>query len=338
MKIAVIGCGALGSYYGALLCRSGEECHFCLRTDYEHVKAHGVEILSPKGCFHIQPHCHDNPVTIGPCDLVLIGLKTTANPILETWLPPLMGPDTRVLTLQNGLGNEEALTSMVDPTRILGGLCFVCLNRVQPGVIRHMDHGLVVMGSWEPSEATGLEQIFESFQKAGIPCRLTSNLQQAHWEKLMWNIPFNGLGVAAGLGHTAFTCDRSKLSTLHATGCMDAQALINHPDWLQRVGALMEEIRRTANALGYAIEPGLSEQLIEKTRSMGPYRASTLIDFDRGDPIELHSLFELPLQRARKVEVATPLLERLVVILQELQRRQEKGSLSSSSSARIKST
>ena len=120
--------------------------------------------------------------------------------------------------------------------------------------------------------------------------------------------------------------------------CMDAQALINHPDWLQRVGALMEEIRRTANALGYAIEPGLSEQLIEKTRSMGPYRASTLIDFDRGDPIELHSLFELPLQRAREVEVATPLLERLVVILQELQRRQEKGSLSSSSSARIKST
>ena len=154
----------------------------------------------------------------------------------------------------------------------------------------------------------------------------------------MWNIPFNGLGVAAGLGHTAFACDRSKLPTLHATGCMDAQALINHPDWLQRVGVLMEEIRRTANALGYAIEPGLSEQLIEKTRSMGPYHASTLIDFDRGDSIELHSLFELPLQRAREVEVATPLLERLVVILQELQRRQEKGSLSSLSSARIKGT
>jgi len=71
---------------------------------------------------------------------------------------------------------------------------------------------------------------------------------------------------------------------------------------------------------------------------MGPYRASTLIDFDRGDPIELHSLFGLPLQRAREVEVATPLLERLVVILQELQRRQEKGGLSSSSSARIKGT
>ena len=71
---------------------------------------------------------------------------------------------------------------------------------------------------------------------------------------------------------------------------------------------------------------------------LGPYPSSTPVDFDRGDPIELHSLFELPLQRARKVEVATPLLERLVVILQELQRRQEKGSLSSSSSARIKST
>src|SRR5882672_11092838 len=106
MKIAVVGCGAVGSYYGAKLCRAGDDVHFLLRTDFDVVRRQGVSIQSPGGDFNVRPHCARQPEDIGESDLVLIGLKTTANGEFPKLLPPLVGRSTAVLTLQNGLGNE----------------------------------------------------------------------------------------------------------------------------------------------------------------------------------------------------------------------------------------
>src|SRR5437773_6985044 len=138
MKIAVVGCGALGSFYGAKLCQLGEEVHFLLRSDYEAVRRKGVSVRSPSGDFHVQPRYAKAPEEIGPSDFVLIGLKTTANDQLARLLPPLVGPQTAILTLQNGLGNEERLAALFPPDQIMGGLAFVCLNRVEPGLIYHI--------------------------------------------------------------------------------------------------------------------------------------------------------------------------------------------------------
>jgi len=146
MKIAVVGCGAVGSFYGAKLARGGDEVHFLLRSDYDVVKRRGVRIVSPQGDFCVKPKCARAAEHIGPCDLVLIGLKTTANDQFAALLPPLLRPETAVLTLQNGLGNEQQLTAVASVDQILGGLCFVCLNRLEPGVIHHIDHGLVMLG------------------------------------------------------------------------------------------------------------------------------------------------------------------------------------------------
>ncbi len=132
MKIAIIGCGALGSYYGAHLCRDGQETHFLLRSDYDVVRRDGVHINSADGNFHVRPKCAQQPEKIGICDLVIIGLKTTANSVLPKLLPPVVGPATTVLTLQNGLGNEAQVASIIGAEKTLGGLCFVCLNRVAP--------------------------------------------------------------------------------------------------------------------------------------------------------------------------------------------------------------
>src|SRR6185369_853463 len=112
MKIAVVGCGAVGSFYGAKLLRAGQEVHFLLRTDYDVVRRKGVFIRSPEGDFNVRPRCAKTPEEIGPSDLVLIGLKATANDQFKKLLPPLAGKNTAVLTLQNGLGNEEALAKM----------------------------------------------------------------------------------------------------------------------------------------------------------------------------------------------------------------------------------
>ena len=133
MKIAIVGCGALGSYYGAKLVRDGRNVHFLLRSDFETVRRHGVRIRSPEGDFHVNPRCAQTPTEIGPCDLVIIGLKTTANAEFVRLVTPLVADQTAILTLQNGLGNEAQLAALFGTQRIMGGLCFVCLNRVAPG-------------------------------------------------------------------------------------------------------------------------------------------------------------------------------------------------------------
>jgi len=154
MKIAIVGCGALGSYYGGLLCRAGHETHFLLRSDFETVRREGVRIVSPQGNAHVRPICARGPEEIGHADLMIVALKTTANYILAETLPPLTGPNSVVMTLQNGLGNEALVAGIVGAERTLGGLCFVCLNRVAPGEIHHMAHGTVVMGEYgRPSQA-----------------------------------------------------------------------------------------------------------------------------------------------------------------------------------------
>src|ERR1041385_8835856 len=203
MKIAVVGCGAVGSFYGAKLCRAGQDVHFLLRSDYDAVRRRGVFSRSREGDFNVRPRCAKTPQEIGVSELVLIGLKTTANDRFADLLPPLVGPETAVLTLQNGLGNEEQLAKLVRVEQILGGLCFVCLNRLEPGVIQHLDHGTIVIGEFQRWPEPRTHDLAAMFRNAGVNCKVTDNIAHAHWEKLVWYIPFNGLGVAGAAGYEA---------------------------------------------------------------------------------------------------------------------------------------
>ncbi|MBN8249348.1 MAG: 2-dehydropantoate 2-reductase, partial [Verrucomicrobia bacterium] len=97
MKIAIVGCGALGSYYGACLCRRGFDTRFLLRSDFEAVRDRGVVVRGDSGEFQVRPHAASDPAHIGVSDLVIVALKTTANAALAGLLPPLVGPHTAVL-------------------------------------------------------------------------------------------------------------------------------------------------------------------------------------------------------------------------------------------------
>ena len=317
VKISVVGCGAVGGFYGARLARAGEEVHFLLRSDYEVVRRHGVRIQSPSGDFRVQPHCAKSPDQIGRSDLVLIGLKTTANDQFGTLLPPLVGPETAIVTLQNGLGNEELLAHLFSAEQILGGLCFVCLNRVEPGVIQHLDHGQVVLGEFQRYPEPRTHDLATRFRNAGIPCKVTDNLAKAHWEKLVWNVPFNGLGVAAAAGYDAVIS--GKVENPAGTGhCLSTDQLLAEARWEQLVRELMLEVIASACALGLPVEESLAERQIERTRSMGAYKASTLIDFERGLPLEMETLFATPLRLAREHGVLVPRLEALNSVLSKL--------------------
>ncbi len=339
MKIAVVGCGAVGSFYGARLAHAGHEVHFLLRSDYDAVRREGVLIRSSEGDFRLQPRCARHPEEIGHADLVLIGLKTTANEAFPQLLPPLVGPATAVVTLQNGLGNEEALARLFPVEQILGALCFVCLNRVAPGVIHHLGYGQIMLGEFQRRPEARTHALADCFSKAGVPCAVTENLARAHWEKLVWNVPFNGLGVAGAAGLEAFEQPpRSRTSVEHYQlpreqtttpardswtplgPCLPTDRLLADPRWARLVRELMLEVITAARALGHDVPDAFADQQIERTRSMGAYRASTLIDFERGQPLELHSLFLEPLRQATQVGVAMPRLSALCAVLEDLDR------------------
>ena len=315
MKIAVVGCGAVGSYYGARLCRAGQEVHFLLRSDFEAVRQKGVTIRSPVGNFTIHPQCARTPDEIGVCDLVLIGLKTTANDQFPKLLPPLVGPQTAVVTLQNGLGNTEQLARLFPPEQILSGLCFVCLNRVEPGVIHHMEYGKIVLGEFQRRAGPRTHKLAAMFRDASVPCKVTDNLAQAQWEKLVWNIPFNGLGVAGAAGYEALV---TQPSTLNPQPVLTTDKLLADPRWEKLLRDLMLEVIAAAGALGFEIPVAYAEEQIERTRTMGAYKASTLLDFELGRPLELESMFLEPLRQAQKAGVPVPRLAALCEVLQRL--------------------
>jgi 2-dehydropantoate 2-reductase len=362
MKIAVVGCGAVGSFYGASLARAGHQVHFLLRSDYETVRRDGVRIEGAGGDFVACPHCARRPEEIGPSDLVLIGLKTTANDQFSRLLPPLVGSASAVLTLQNGLGNEEQLAALFPVEQVMGGLCFVCLNRLAPGVVRHFGFGQVVLGEFQRPPSDRTHELATCFREAGVRCMVTENLAQAHWEKLVWNIPFNGLGVAsavpgalkqlssstpAGLSGTTAAPVQSQSARLHGqtvppamdqdraqavptlsslapqraslSRCLTTDQLLADERWAKLVGELMLEVIAAARALGFQIPEAFADELIARTRKMGAYKASTLIDFERGQALELDSLLREPLRQATRVGVPMPRLSALCAALTPVQ-------------------
>ncbi|HEV7866708.1 MAG TPA: 2-dehydropantoate 2-reductase [Chthoniobacteraceae bacterium] len=295
-KIAVVGSGAVGSYYGGMLAHSGCDVHFLLRSDLEAVREHGMTIHTggeTVALAHVQ--AYGSTTGIGPCDLVIIALKATANAALDDLLPPLLGPETALLTLQNGLGNEEYLADRWGAERVLGALCFVCLNRTAPGVIDHLDHGSLSIGEFRGPPQPRTEAIATAFRSAGIDATAVEALATERWRKLLWNIPFNGLAIAAG-------------------GATVADVLADL-GLRQAARALMQEVLEAAHRLGHDIPESFADFQIERSFSMGPYRPSSLIDWELGRPVEVEAIWGEPWRRGNSAGAAMPRLELLYRLL-----------------------
>lgn len=291
-SIAVVGAGSIGLYYGGKLAASGCDVRFLLRSGYDEARREGIRITSPDKNIHLtHPQIFKTTNEIGAVDLVIVSLKATANASLPSLIPPLLGEDTMILTLQNGLGNEEFLASHFGAGRILGALCFVCLTRQTPASVNHVGHGRLSLGEFGRLPLPRTRVVYEAFLHGGIDTRLVENLAEERWRKLVWNVPFNGLAVAAG----GITVDR----------------ILADPSLHAECRGLMEEIITVANALGYPIEASYADYQIDRTYPMGPYQPSTLIDFQQGYPLEIEPIWGEPLRKARAAGVPTPLLASL---------------------------
>ena len=291
-RIGVVGSGAMGCYYGARLAQRGEDVTFLMRGDLAAVRERGLSIRSCAGDFALgEVAAFGSSAEMGACDLVVVALKSTANGALASLLPPLLHAGTVVVTLQNGLGNEAALGKQHRDEQVLGGVCFVCINRVGPGQIEHLSGGEVALGEYVGGPRGRTEAIGELLRASGIPCRVEASLAAVRWKKLAWNIPFNGLAIREGGITTA---------DILADGGLAAEAR-----------ALAEEAVGAAGALGHALPQGWAEHQIERTWEMGPYRPSSMIDYVEGRPVEVESIWGEPLRQALGAGAAVPRMEAL---------------------------
>jgi 2-dehydropantoate 2-reductase len=300
-KVAVIGSGSVGLYYGGKLAAKRTDVHFLMRSGFGEARQRGISIHSVEGqnVRLERPKIFRDVREIGPCHLVLVALKTTSNGALERLVLPLLREETMLLTLQNGLGNEEFLADLFGAERVLGGLCFVCLTRRSAASVDHVGHGMLSIGEYARSPLPRTGDVVQAFRESGVDARLADDLAAERWRKLVWNIPFNGLAVAEG----GLTVDK----------------ILSHSVLNARCRALMNETITGANALGYPIEKEFADLQMERTYSMGAYQPSTLVDWLAGRELEVEAIWGEPLRQAKKIGLTLPHLEELYQRLKELQ-------------------
>ena len=207
-------------------------------------------------------------------------------------MKPLLGPATIVLTLQNGMGNVEALAKLLPVERVVAGLCFVCINRLAPGVIDTTLAGYVRMAAAQGPVNQAVETCVDVFAGAGVDCQAEASLETVLWKKLCWNIPFNGLSIAGG----SITTD----------------LILAHPGLNDRATILMKEVQAAAIARGHGFDDAHIKRQFVVTVGMGPYRPSSLIDFVEGREVEVDGIWGEPLRRGLAAGVKMPETEKLV--------------------------
>ena len=289
MKIAILGAGALGCYYGARLAEAGHNVTFIMRSAYDTVAEKGLQINSIFGDIHLpHPQIARTPQECGPVDLVIVCWKTTCNHLLAEALPPLLHNGTRVLTFQNGMGNAEAISRVIPAERVFIGLCFVCVMMNTPGIIEHLEKGNIQFAPAIPSD-TGLEQAQELaalFDGTPVQTACFRYAEQILWCKLSWNIPFNGLCLAHG--------------------GISIRQLFTMPHEVERAGNIMREVCRAAELRGFPLPQEIVQQQMDSTAAMGDFIPSSAVDYNRHRPVEYEAIWGTPLQLAQECGAMVP--------------------------------
>lgn len=308
--IAIIGTGAVGGYYGARLAQAGHDVRFLARSDYEQIKAHGLDIRSHEGDFRLQPaQVFRSAEDIGVVDWVICALKTTSIEAAPGLIAPCAGPATRIVALMNGLGIEDRLAAQFARRRVFGAMAFVCINRLGPGVIHHLKYGRLSIGHLE-DDATENAQLAELLRSANLDVVVAPNLRWARWDKLCWNIPFNGLSVAAGgIGTEAITGDPLLRGTAERA--------------MREVVELGNADLAAASSADRLDPAEVTARMFSLTDTMGDYHTSMVLDYALGRPLEVETILGEPSRRATSLGIPTPTTDTLYSLVRaaDLRRR-----------------
>ena len=307
-RIGIIGAGAIGGFYGVMLARGGYDVHFLLRSEYETVLQNGLQINSAvHGSMHLDSvQAYRTAAQMPKCDWLLIGAKSTSNSDLAPLIAEAAAENAKVVVLQNGLGVEETLRQVLpENIHLLGGLCFICAHRSALGVVEHQALGGVNLGYHSgPANAAEQQSLVEEgvsmFRAAGVDSNAATNLAQARWQKLVWNLPYNGLSVLLDAG---------------------TEPLMKDPNSRALVRSIMLEACGAAAACGEPLPDALVDRMLMATDHMPNYLPSMYHDHVHGRPMELDAIYAAPLAAAAGAGFAMPKTEALYQALRFLSAR-----------------
>jgi len=289
MKIAVVGAGGVGGYFGGRLAASGADVHFLARGAHlQAMRANGLRIVSPKGDVHVaRINASDDPGAIGPADVVLFAVKMYDTEPAARGLSPLLGPNTIVLPFQNGVDGVDIVTRAVGRAHAGGGTCYVSAAIAEPGVIRHtaMDH--LIFGELDGSRSARLEALLDACRKTNFQTTLSEHIEVDVWTK------FTRLSVLSGM--TAVT--RSPLGVV-----------MNDPDLRAMLLSAVAEAMAVAHAKGVPVRNDIVEDVAKAYDALPPQtKASMLVDLENGRRLELPWLSGAVVRIGKEVGVPTPI-------------------------------
>lgn len=273
MRMAIMGSGGVGGYAGAWLQQAGHDVSFIARGAHlDALQRDGLRIEHPDLPLHLpQVSATDDPSRVGPVDLVIFAVKLFDTDSATQTMAPLVGPQTRVLTLQNGIDSVAMLRPQLDPgAAVLGGVIYVSAVIDRPGVIRSPGGLHMIVADRHDGDA-GMAELAASAQGlAGLQVKLSDNITQTVWEKFV--------ALAALSGATSLL--RARMG-----------AILAHPETRQFQRDLVEEAIAVAQARGVPLRAGLADEVMGKLALMpAGFRSSMSEDLERGNRLELRWL------------------------------------------------
>ncbi len=305
MRFAIAGAGAIGAYLGARMARAGQDVTLFARGPHlGALQQRGVRVLSPEGDFEARPNVAADLESIGPVDVVFLGVKAHSLTELAPRLKPLLGPETVVVSTQNGIpwwyfhncgGPLDGLAlESVDPggviaasietRRVIGSIVYFSTAIAEPGVVRHMEGNRISLGEPDGSRSDRVRRIAEALIAAGLRSPVTTRLRTEIWVKILGNLAFNPISVLTGATLVEMTRDP-------AVSCL--------------ARGIMQEAETVARALGIELPVSIDQRMAGAER-VGEHKTSMLQDLEAGRPMELEAIAGAVLELGDRLGIAMP--------------------------------
>lgn len=298
MKFAIAGAGAVGSYLGACLTRAGFPVTLLARgAQLEAIGRQGLRVLDAEGEWEAGPAVYGEAASIGPVDTVLLAVKAHSLPELAPHLAPLLGPETVVVSLQNGIPwwlFEDMRLESVDPggaisaaierRRVVGGIVYFAAEMAAPSVVRHVEGNRLSLGEPEGGRSERCREIARALTAGGLRCPVTARIREEIWVKLLGNITLNPISALTG-------------ATI--------AAILREPATRALVREMMQEAEALGEKLGIPLLIPI-EQRMAGAGAVGEHKTSMLQDLEARRPLELEALVGAPLELAARLGVAMP--------------------------------
>ncbi|MCC7124990.1 MAG: 2-dehydropantoate 2-reductase [Acidobacteria bacterium] len=300
MKFAMLGSGAVGGYFGAKLARAGQDVTFIARGAHrDAIRQRGLEIRSTQlGDFTVQAPAESDPAQVGPVDVVVVAVKAYDNATAFPMISPLLGPETTVLTLQNGVDNVDQLAELVGTDRVLGGTTYVATALEAPGLIVQTGvHRSILFGEVFGARTVTprVQALADVLGAADIQVTAAADARTPLWDKFVYLVPFSGFTGAARL---------------------PIGYIWKHDTVREMFYAAAREVASVAVAEGVTLSADRFESLDHyMTNIPASTRSSLLIDLEQGKRIEVEALQGALIRRAAAHGIPVPIVSTLYAVL-----------------------